>query len=267
MNQADITAFAARLQTQMEGQLSDISRDTTDMLTRSVLSVKVTASHIISLKNFVRSYEFGAQDEIKFFKHLKPAFMSVHYYHEMLGSLLKNVPFDAAAESRQYFRDKLAVTSTQYQADADLFSYWMAGNTHLDDYYFKRGFVPETDVHVDREFSTGYDEKISRLLALRMIRDFIYATLEDKEITASTLTWTGSKADFIELIYALDTVGVINKGKADIRELAEKLGKLFNIEVTNYYRQFLDIRLRKKEKAIFLTQLKTKLEERINEFV
>lgn len=115
------------------------------------------------------------------------------------------------------------------------------------------------------------DELKDSVIAHKLLKEHIISLAETYKSTEgaleeSPLTWTGSKADLIELIYGLETVGVINKGGADIKEIARRFENLFNINLGNFYRQFLDIRLRKKEKTCFLNQMKEKLEVRMDDF-
>lgn len=81
----------------------------------------------------------------------------------------------------------------------------------------------------------------------------------------SKLFWTGSKTDLIELIYALQSSGVVNSGTADIKELAAVCEQIFNIELGNYYHTFIEIRSRKCNNTKFLDKMKESLLKRIAE--
>lgn len=75
----------------------------------------------------------------------------------------------------------------------------------------------------------------------------------------SRLFWTANKTDLVELIYALHTTGAINSGTADIKEMASVCERLFNIELGDYYRTYLEIRSRKINQTKFLDKLKESL--------
>ena len=170
-----------------------------------------------------------------------------------------------------YYREELGHLHQFVKDQAEFNQYCFTGSTVLDDRYFVRGFVPLTDFITDRMFSTYYDDKLSQLIANKMLRHYLESSISNHEVETgmrlvSSLTWTGSKADLIELIYGLEAIGALNEGKADIKKIAVTFENMFNISLGNYYRQFLDIRLRKKEKTTFLTEMKQKLEVRINDF-
>jgi hypothetical protein len=78
------------------------------------------------------------------------------------------------------------------------------------------------------------------------------------------LKWTGSLVDWVELIYALHTAGVINGGKASLKHLFRVLGEVFDFDVEGYSRTFTDIKRRVKgERTSFLNKLKHALLNRI----
>lgn len=79
----------------------------------------------------------------------------------------------------------------------------------------------------------------------------------------SRLFWTANKTDLIELIYALQSSGAINSGTADIKEMATACELLFNIDLGDYYRTYLEIRSRKTNQTKFLDKMKDSLVTRM----
>ena len=69
----------------------------------------------------------------------------------------------------------------------------------------------------------------------------------------------------MELVYALQASGLINNGNVGIKDLATALEQLFYVEVGDYYRIFLEIRMRKSNQSKLLDFLKTSLHNRIIE--
>ena len=78
------------------------------------------------------------------------------------------------------------------------------------------------------------------------------------------LTWTAPKVALIELLYALQSEKVFNNGSTDLKEIAEYLENIFNVDLGQYRRTFLEIRVRKTERTKFLNTLKETLEKRMN---
>ncbi|MEP2130959.1 MAG: RteC domain-containing protein, partial [Algoriphagus sp.] len=80
------------------------------------------------------------------------------------------------------------------------------------------------------------------------------------------LLWTGKKADLVELVYALKTSNAINYGNASVSELATILAEVFGKELQGYYRTFLEIKSRKKNRTLFLDRCKENLEAYMSSF-
>nr|BFF38521.1 hypothetical protein BACY1_03260 [Tenacibaculum mesophilum] len=79
------------------------------------------------------------------------------------------------------------------------------------------------------------------------------------------LEWTASKTDLIELIYAIQATGAIRDGKVGIKEMATACEQLFNIDLGNYYKTYIEIKARKTEKTNFINKLKKHLEKKMTD--
>lgn len=85
------------------------------------------------------------------------------------------------------------------------------------------------------------------------------------ELPKTNYTWTDSKIALVELIYALHSSRSINNGKVEIKELVELFEKLFNIDLEEYSRTFIDIRMRKTGRTKYLDNLKQSLLKRMED--
>jgi hypothetical protein len=80
------------------------------------------------------------------------------------------------------------------------------------------------------------------------------------------LKWTGSIVEWVELIYTLHEVGVINGGKASLKTLFHTMGEVFGFDVKEYANYFMNIKRRiKGDRTTFLDTLKRKLLHRMEE--
>ncbi len=264
-----LKAFVAELEAAMSADLQVIGADHADMVANSSRAMTVVAGTLAKLREFIKSYTFADEaEEINFFKKDKPTFLSHYYFHEHLRNLSLAEIINMNQGQEVHCREALASLRDFNISNSEFSEYMTAGFTHLDDRYFRRGFLPAADFKTDREFSTGYDDLLGRLIASTMMKVHIHAQFERSQVEElkSPLKWTGSKADLIEVVYGLETMGVINGGDADLKEIVRAFEGIFNVNLGNVYRQYLDIRLRKKEKTTFLNQMKERLETRINNF-
>ena len=79
-----------------------------------------------------------------------------------------------------------------------------------------------------------------------------------------SMEWTSSKASLTELIYALHHSKAINNGESDIKTIAESFQRLFDIDLSDIYRTYHEIRRRKKERLRFLDELSIGLRHKLD---
>lgn len=128
----------------------------------------------------------------------------------------------------------------------------------------------------DPLFSTGYDYKIAKILCNEMLRIYLNKKMHsiEKHVTMNkdrallpfnNLKWTGSKVAAVELGYALESSKLINRGNADIKEIMLLIETCFNIDLGDYYRTYISIKQRKKDRTPFLQSLIDSLNKRMND--
>jgi hypothetical protein len=269
MKSLDIKTYSDQLLENLKAELETIARESTESVILASKSKVVTRSALFKLKEFVRKYNFkDGKEEIEFFKTIKPVFASQYHYYNELFDLALNEPIGDLTGLRAYHVSALNRLAEYTMANREFYDYCLSNSSHLDDMYFKRKANEIRNVDIDASFTTECDGILSTILAHQLLKDYLTEKLSTKfpNPTAPSLTWTGTKAALIELIYALQSVEAINKGKSDIREIATTFEKVFQISLGNYYRQFQDIRLRKTGKTNFLDELKIALEQRMDEF-
>jgi hypothetical protein len=87
--------------------------------------------------------------------------------------------------------------------------------------------------------------------------------LEEKKLP---LKWTGSIAEWVELIYALYLVKRINDGKISLKNLFRQMGEIFDFEVKEYANYFMNIKNRQDEnRTKFTDSMGDALLERMTE--
>lgn len=133
----------------------------------------------------------------------------------------------------------------------------------LDTYYFQS----------DHSFSTSHDYKVAKIIANDLIQVYIEDQLyhkaqrnkEEKSIDKPQLSWTGSKAGLIELIYALDYQGVFDNGNSDIKVIVKTFEDMLNINLGDFYHTYLELRSRKMNRTKFLDALRDELIRKMDE--
>ena len=255
----------------MKEQLEAIALENQDVITRASKSLLITKSYLNELKTFIHQYEFKeTQEEVEFFKEIKPIYASQYYYCERILSLKIDEPIGNREELLDFYHRELNHIQDFIKKHSEFNLYCLTNSAHLDEQYFTREHNLTRSPDVDEKFSTGYDTTLAILLANQMLKEYLLSAIkkigtEADDGTLSSLNWTGPKTALIELIYALQSVEAFNNGKADIKLIASSFESLFNTSLGNYYRVFQEIRIRKNGKTSFLDQLKNKFIQRMDE--
>lgn len=275
-------AFANKLLNDLDKKISSIEEQNRSLMIRSELSFEVCKTEIEQLKSYILKYKFKSDlEEIKFFKEIKPQFTSKLVYHLMLYNIETKKPNGGKEILKNYFNKELEKLKHYFDYNLDFYRYYRSRANYLDNKYFIRAKYDlqlTLDGHIfenDTRFSTTHDFKVAKILAHDRVQVYLedeLAILDRKENTISipeptrsTLTWSDTKTSLIELIYALHAQGAFNNGNVDLKEIAAHFESVFNVDLGEYYRTYLEIRSRKVNRTKFLSLLTERLIKRMDE--
>lgn len=263
-------------------QLNFINIEIDDTIQICEEAIEIISRSLNELKKYVQNRSFKSKDEeIKFFKEIKPQVFSKLIYYQKLFNIESKRPRSSNKTQIKYFNKYIDRLQNYFNDHLEFYHYYRRGATFLDEHYFIRGKIdirlfPDTfSVFVDNKFSTSHDSTIATILAYDMLIVYLKTEIDKLENSngmetiinpfqnQSKLFWTANKTDLIELIYALQSSGAINSGTADIKEMATACERLFNIDLGDYYRTYLEIRSRKTNQTKFLDKMKDSLVTRM----
>lgn len=263
--------FTLERLTALYDTLEEIEHDPEAELASLLRCIEETTTTRYAIEEQLRGHEFSSpEEEIHFFKKLKPQVDGRLIYYTRLLRILQQAPVGGLKEKSFYYRDQMPTVQQYYRHNAELHLYYRLGLTYLDPYYFMRAtgdIVPDAealDIVMDRRInarkSVQYACFLGFELLLRHLDDLAHgvspATAPGDD---ETLTWTGSQAGLVELIYGLNEMGVFNYKKLDIKKVADYFSSVFNIKFANIYKTHEDNRLRKKTRTPFLDELRRSL--------
>lgn len=235
------------------------------------------------LRKLIVDYTFpSVKDEIYFFKELKPNILGRYLYFNKVYRIESQRPSGSNEVIREYLNAELDGLTYFFRRNLDLYQYYRSKATTYDTYYFIRG---KADIRLccdsfqcdrDPSFSTGYDHKIAKILANEMLQIYLNKRIINlgqseainKQMIAKIpfpANWTGSKIFLIELGYSLYVAGDINNGNITVKEIMDLLGTMFNIDLGDYYRGYITLKNRKKDRTLYLKTLIEKLLKRMEE--
>lgn len=244
--------------------------------------VKITKNAISKIRKLVINYSFKTKkEEIHFFKNVKPKVYSKLIYFVKIINIESRRPRSSNKNQIKYLNKNIDKLQLYITDNLEFYHYYRREATFLDEQYFLRGRV-DIRLHldtlhflIDDEFSTSHDNTVATIMAYEMLIIYLKEEIQKLEDNAmettlnvnqnSKLFWTANKTDLVELIYALHSVQSLNSGTADIKEIAQVFEQVFNIELGDFYRTYLEIKSRKIQQVKFLDKLKETLILRIEE--
>jgi RteC protein len=245
----------------MEHELDNISADGVDRINKLEHSITVTRKYLNEMRKHIEGYVFKNQnEEIHFFKNVKPHICGRHIYYIKVYKVESKRPIGTLKAQRKHFAHALNKLQLFYNDNLEFHLYYRKNSTHWDDKYFisiKSENPPHTNTIYgfwDDRLYSSHDYTVAMIKANDMLR--VYLKTELKELKAAkdtkqadeeykdSVTWTDSKVSLVELIYAIHEVGSINKGTYDIKDLTALIEKTFQIDLGDYYHTYLELKTR-----------------------
>ena len=266
--------FTERLYHALERELYTVSNQPVSESEKLKAAVKICRKAMSILKRFITSYFFATlEEEILFFKDVKPLFYSQYIYYISVYNFQIKKPVGAKDDLHNYVATELEAVKRFFDQNQSFFQYYRMRGSHFDNFYFTRCGLDLCadleDYQADEMFSTSHDYKLSKIIANERYQEYLHHQINIAEGTASCnqcpIIWTSNQTDLIELIYALAESGAINNGNIEIKHLIENFQMLFQVDLHHYYRKYTDITNRKKERTVFLDKLKSGLIRRMEE--
>lgn len=268
------------LLTKLNEQLNFTDIEIDDPIQRSENAVNIIINAVEKLKIIFEKEKTKSQEqEIDFFKNIKPKFTSKLIYYNAIYKIETKKPHGGERIVKKYINNELEKLKRYFDSNLDFYRYYRTGSNYLDVKYFTRGkfdiklALDSFYFEADHSFSTSHDFKVAKIMAHDLIQVYLEDMLlmiENKEPREKSQVnhklkqnWTGSKVALTELLYALHTEGVFNNGTSDLKDIAEYFENIFNIDLGQYHRAFLEIRMRKSDQTKFLNALKEKFVKRM----
>lgn len=272
---------AIKINIELNEQLNFIDLEIDNQIKKCENAIDIILKSINAIKKIVSKSSFKTdQEEIIFFKEIKPLFTSKLIFYKMVYKIEMKKPNGGNRILKKYYLNELLKLKAFFDNELEFYQYYRSGSTYLDYKYFQRGkfdiklALDSYYFEADTSFSTSHDFKVAQILANDLIQLYLENQLimiENKDNSEKSqrkpnikLMWTGTKVALTELLYALHSEGVFNNGTVDLKDIAEYFEHTFDIDLGQYRRTFLEIRARKSDKTKFITALNEALLKRMN---
>lgn len=251
---------------QMKGEVAAIVSSSSNRLSTIQESYLLVSKYCFLVKSADGFH--SVQEEVEFFKRTRPGFEAELLYFGELYFILSTIPQSRQDAIRYLQKQFLPIRSYQQRYQL-LYEYYLLGRSDYDVELFTRR-EPSTALLLTQPLPLGDRHSLpaGKVFAKFRAYDELHGFLE-KEISVlknkgekgeHSIQWTATKAALVELAYALKASGAINNGNSSIRDIATHLERAFQQDLSQFYRTFQEIRIRKNSRTTFLDRLKEKLE-------
>lgn len=268
--------FSESLMSELEHQLKLIHLETENPVHSAEQAIRSSIAALERLKTFfIKHKRLNKTEEIEFFRDIKPKFAAKLIYYNEIYSIETNKPLGSQKTIGKYYKAELLKLKVFFKKNQEFYRYYRTNNRCLDKKYFIRGkydiklTLDSFYFQADQRFSTSHDYKLAKIMANDLIKTNLESAIVKLEnnteqmqpspLQSKNQKWTGSKVELIELIYALHTEGVFNNGASGLKEISSFFESVFEIDLGQFHRVFIEIRNRKTERTKFLNTLKNKL--------
>ncbi len=263
-----------------EKEIIEIKSAGKDPKESAIKIIEFCDSRLTLLKKHVLLNAFKSrEEEIHFFKHVKPAILSECIYYRNKLQYIVSFPVIDTDSQKNYILKQINNRERFIKKHYDLWMYLDSGSTNSDELFFLREnimfsiFGKGMTKFMDSGFCTNKDIILAKLSAFKKFKNYLQG--EFYRVTNQNrnprlvndrqpMEWTHSKSALVELIYALQCSNAINNGKAEIKQIASFFESTFNIELGDIYKTYSDIKYRQKSPTKFLEELTINLRDEID---
>ena len=256
---------------EFEREYEVLKNTSEDVLTVSLEIIHYIEKKLKEIFKWLKKHVFKTlQEEIYFFKELKPRMVSKLLYYKELLNLESSLP-PSKKNKRKHYDELLSKIHQYVLSNKEFYQYYRSRTTVKDeDFFVRRSYkdIVRDDcclINFDSKLCTSHDFNVATIIANDMFTSHLEYKLDELDGNFTTkynptnnkIIWTGTKIEMAEMIYGLYYKKVLNGGRADIKEIARTLCIAFNIEMDDktLYRYLQDIKKRYPINAIFLQSL------------
>ncbi len=188
---------------ELEVTLTQLKTQTEDFVELTEKAMGLCDSVMSKFRVSVLKYGFiSTEEEIYFFKHVKPKVESKFIFYTELFILEAHLPVGECKTQVRYLQNEIAKLCAYQMDNKEFYQYYGRNKTDLDQIYFLRGNldsrIHEDNIscHSDPNFCTGYDKILARIMANDQLKKYItneIRKLKGNTAIVSNLYWTNRR--------------------------------------------------------------------------
>lgn len=273
--------MSEELYAQLENEIKRAVSQETDPFRVLSAVLKAFRETMQKLREYVAANPFRDQnEEIRFFKQVKPRFMGRRIFYLEWYGLKSDLPVGDTHAQRRFYRKELKNVRRFFRRIAFHYRYYRSGATELDSLYFVRGMeVPSIPIPEMPEpepgFSTAGDYLFAKIRAYELLQEFILEEIRkldnpgkpgDPMPDLPKLKWTGEQVNLVELAYGIYYTGQLNHGKVEVKDIIALFEAVFQVKIKAAYHVFGNIRRRKSiSTTAYIDRMREAIQQRVDE--
>jgi hypothetical protein len=268
---------------ELRNQLTSIEEKDSSVLSKSEASILACAGFLEEIRLEVITKGFtNEEEEIRFFKHIKPKFASEYIFQIDLYNFRKSCPEGDEQMIRTFVRREQKKINYYLEDHKFYDEYFKLNVDYNDQIYFVRGeynfkhYADRALPDADPLFVTMMDPLLSRIISAKRLQEYLTHIADTGNLTFKTtmpwlkgteedIKWTGKAAELLMLIYALCEAGVFNNGNAKIGDVIKQFEEMFKIQLGHPYDAFYKIKMRKTGAIKFIQKLQDGLDRKLDD--
>jgi hypothetical protein len=230
---------------EFEREYEVLKNGSEDVLTVSLEIIHYIEKKLKEIFKWLKKYVFETyQDEIYFFKELKPRMVSKLLFYKELLNLEASLP-PSKKNKRKHYEELLSRIHQYVLSNKEFYQYYRSRTTVKDeDFFVRRSYkdIVRDDcclINFDSKLCTSHDFNVATIIANDMFTRHLENKLDEIDANYTTkynptnnkITWTGTKIEITEMIYGLYYKKMLNGGNIDIKEIARGFSIAFNIDI------------------------------------
>ena len=259
-----IQELSSRLLKQLEQELEQIACKSNDPLEKLTSVLKPIRQALQKLKSHLNEHPFASkQDEIKFFKYIKPDFYCWQIYYTELYTIETDMPYSDVSKQTVYLEQELRYIERFFHQYQFHYQYYRLNADELDSLYFVRGVEVQSVLlpnvpDVDPSFSTSSDYLFSKIKAFELLKEWVQERLlflkknplipyqMQNDSDEEDLTWTGDTINLAEMGFGIYNTAQVNGGSASLNSIFRWLEQKLHVTIGIPAKRFAEIRRRKR---------------------
>jgi len=263
----------SRLQRQLVADLEQLSFSSNQPLEKLTSALRLIRQSLNKLKEDMEAHPFkSAQEQIDFFKYVKPSLYQWQIYYTELYTIETGFPLGDTEKQIAYLAQELRYIERFFQQYAFLYQYFKLDANELDNLYFIRGeeiqsvLIPNVP-DVNPGFATSGDYLFSKFMAFEKLRGWLVekmlylkgnpASPLQLNSEPDDLKWTGDTINLAEIGIGIYQTKQMNNGTATLAQIFRWLEEKLQVKIGVPSKRLSELRRRKRlSRTQYLDEMK-----------